>query len=491
MTPVNKSRLAALGGLVVTILIGVGALWVIPQYTDAGAYNGTQCEQYQRAADATRSLIVQTPSGEKRNELETHLADYIQQARDIECVLELPQPEDETSASSSEATPASTEAPATETPASEPPAQDPSSGAGQEATSQAAAPVDDSWVPRYFVLENDPATPRNFGPAVDPATAVEGFRPRMEADPALLCANGGLIQNGTDGGADCVRALTASKAARDSYLNATFDQIADMHVETREPQQVETAYMVVGEDGIPRVIATSITRTATYHVLVVTTKDGRVYLFRLECGYQWDTGVVIEQAEAPAPAPAQVEDAPSQPYTPAPRCISGGTRDEDARCTPPPGGETPPDSPPPGSTPPGSTPPGSTPPSTPPTTTPPSTPPTTVVTTSNNPKTGYNTAAVSDASESHTVNYNDGATDSQGIQDDPEGDAEEAASSAASSNNAQSSAASSAADEADTDSGQTEPGSNTDVDPITTGGEAPSTGAAGEDTSGGAWGDGG
>jgi hypothetical protein len=482
-------------------MVAIG-LFVVPQLRDVETYNGTLCQKIEEVIAVTQSEIQGTLPGTPRSELEgamTILSDQLQQAKDAGC--EVSTDSESSVSSASEPVSSSPEAPATTASPAPEPAQDSSS-----AVVVPAPAADDSWTPRWFVNENDPNSPRNFGPAVNPDTAVDEFKPRMEADPALLCANGLLIQtsdwnvaSGEDGSsryAECLDKVLGSKSARDAYVGEVFGQIAEMHVETRDPQQVDTAFMRMGPDGRVHVFQTSITRTVSYHVLVITTTDGRTITLRLECGFQWDTGVVIVTVEVTQPesSPSSVPSG-STPYTPAPPCVNGNGRDENGGCNVPPGNPGTDVTTTPGT--PGTESTISTPSTTTPATSTPSTPSTTTgsttstttstTTTENSGKTGYNTAAVTTGSESHSVNNNDGATDSQGRQDDPAHDAEVAASSAAAAASSQSAAASSAAAEADTDSGGGSD-SHGSVSVTATATAGPTTGAAGENTDGSVWG---
>ena len=91
------------------------------------------------------------------------------------------------------------------------------------ATPSASKPAKpaESWTPHYYTLDKGKRSARSFSPpVVGNAKAIKAeFAKRMKADPALLCANGGLILENQDGGVKCVQDLLKSVQARDAYFD--------------------------------------------------------------------------------------------------------------------------------------------------------------------------------------------------------------------------------------------------------------------------------
>lgn len=200
--------------------------------------------------------------------------------------------------------------------------------------SATATPTDkaDSWKPHYYTLDEGKRSARSFGPPVDGGvkSVKDEFAKRMKADPALLCANGGKILDGQDGGIDCVKELLKSKQARDAYFDKVMTAIDKMSVETLTGGPgvvVKSAYMLVGDDGIPRVTPLDVPRPEAYKVLTVHTKDGKTWRFRLECGFQWDNGVPRK--------PKSPKSTPPRDVVETPPCVDDNGRDKDGKCKPP------------------------------------------------------------------------------------------------------------------------------------------------------------
>lgn len=295
----QRMRIPLIGGLLAALVIGLALL--ANGLRTPGAWEGDVCAKLARSQAETASQARLAGEAASKRMLEDWEAEYRQQALELKCGFATGALSPTTSA----------------TPSSTP-----------SATPTEQAPNADSWKPHYFTLDKGKVSRRAFGPAVtgNLAEVKEEFAKRMKADPALLCANGGLILNGEDGGADCVKALLKSKKARDAYYDKVMSAVKTMKVETLGRQPVNSAYMVVGSDGIPRVLEWSTYRESSYRTLTVTTKSGDVVRFRLECGFQWDTGV---------PAKGKPGTPPKKPHTPAPECVAGEGRDEEANCKPP------------------------------------------------------------------------------------------------------------------------------------------------------------
>ena len=295
----QRMRIPLIGGLLAALVIGLALLANGLRTPDA--WEGDACAKLARAQAETASQARLAGEAAKKQMLEAWEAEYRQQALELKCGFAAWSVSPTTSA----------------TPSSTP-----------SATPTQKAPNADSWKPHYFTLDKGKVSRRAFGPAVtgNLAEVKEEFAERMKADLALLCANGGLILNGEDGGADCVKSLLKSKEARDAYYDEVMDAVKTMKVETLGRQPVKSAYMVVGSDGIPRVLEWSTYRESSYRTLTVTTKSGDVVRFRLECGFQWDTGV---------PAKGKPGTPTKKPHAPAPECVAGEGRDEEANCKPP------------------------------------------------------------------------------------------------------------------------------------------------------------
>ena len=289
--------LKAFAALAAFVVLAVGAVWLFGAL--ASPASSTGADRFDRAwRDAAASY-----SGER---LAIVRADIRQQAADTGVALTVPG-----------AYPAATTTPSvTPTP------------------SATATPTEktDSWKPHYYTLDEGKRSARSFGPAVtgNLAEVKEEFAKRMKADPALLCANGGRILNGQDGGIDCVKELLKSKLARDAYFDKVMAAIDNMSVETLTGGTgvvVKSAYMLVGDDGIPRVTPLDVERPEAYKVLTVHTKDGKTWRFRLECGFQWDNGVPRK--------PKSPRSTPPRGVVETPPCVDDNGRDKDGKCKPP------------------------------------------------------------------------------------------------------------------------------------------------------------
>lgn len=287
-------HLKAIAALAALVVLGGVAIWLVSAMANpANSQSAARFDQAWRDAAAAYS-------GER---LAIVRADIRQQAADAGVALTVPG-----------AYPAATTTPSvTPTP------------------SATATPTEktDSWKPHYYTLDEGKRSARSFGPPVtgNIKYVKDEFATRMKADLALLCANGGLILNGQDGGIDCVKELLKSKLARDAYFDKVMQAIDKMGVESLGAQTVKSAYMVVGDDGIPRVIPLDVERPETYKVLTVHTKDGKTYRFRLECGFQWDNGVPRKPKSPKSTPPRNVIETPP--------CVDDNGRDKDGKCKPP------------------------------------------------------------------------------------------------------------------------------------------------------------
>ena len=288
--------LKAFAALAAFVVLAVGAVWLFGAL--ASPASSTGADRFDRAwRDAAASY-----SGER---LAIVRADIRQQAADTGVALTVPG-----------AYPAATTTPSvTPTP------------------SATATPTEktDSWKPHYYTLDEGKRSARSFGPAVtgNLAEVKEEFATRMKADPALLCANGGKILNSEDGGIKCVKELLKSKQARDVYFDKVMTAIDKMSVETLTGGTgvvVKSAYMLVGDDGIPRVTPLDVERPEAYKVLTVHTKDGKTWRFRLECGFQWDNGVPHKPKSRKSTPRNVIETTP---------CVDDNGRDKDGKCKPP------------------------------------------------------------------------------------------------------------------------------------------------------------
>ena len=179
-------------------------------------------------------------------------------------------------------------------------------------TSLSAAPAGDTWTPHYYYFDTNKQGSWTFGPAVQPEVAEQEFRTRMQNDPVLLCGNGGLMLTGEDGGNDCVQSVLSSKSARDAYYDSVFSNVESMTVGDG-PEWASGAYM--SDDGTtPYIIAADgIHYQTPYMVLVVKMKDGRTFMFRIPCGYQWVKATNPSQSVA-------------APYHKAQPCVNGNKR---------------------------------------------------------------------------------------------------------------------------------------------------------------------
>lgn len=343
--------LRALGAFAALVALTVASVWVLDSARKPESFTGTVCQKIVYALHNNTNAINATPPGARADVLEKQDGDLRAQLRDGRCTVNssdnlIGDPEQKlvpTAAPTSTATPTSapTSAPTDKDDTSEP-TVDP-----------------EKWNPHYYTLDKGKRADRDFGPGVKGGKkAVDGtkkekadatqkirdeFKERMLKDPALLCANGGLILNGKDGGKKCVDKLVKSKSARDAYYAKVFDKIKSTKIEKRYAQYVESAVMVVPKDGVPRIVKIDTYRSSVYYAFVVKTETGKTYNFRLECGFQWDTGRKV--------VPRKYTPVTNTPYTPVMPCVSG-RRDEDGRCrTPSGGGHNPPRefySPPPG-----------------------------------------------------------------------------------------------------------------------------------------------
>ena len=290
-------HLKAIAALAALVVLGGVAIWLVSAMANpANSQSAARFDQAWRDAAAAYS-------GER---LAIVRADIRQQAADAGVALTVPG-----------AYPAATTTPSvTPTP------------------SATATPTEktDSWKPHYYTLDEGKRSARSFGPAVtgNLAEVKEEFAKRMKADPALLCANGGKILDGKDGGVECVKALLKSKQARDAYFDKVMAAIDNMSVETLTGGPgvvVKSAYMLVGDDGIPRVVPLVVERPEAYKVLTVHTKDGKTWRFRLECGFQWDNGVPRK--------PKSPKSTPPRDVVETPPCVDDNGRDKDGKCKPP------------------------------------------------------------------------------------------------------------------------------------------------------------
>ena len=323
--------LRAIGAVAALVALAVASVWVLDSVRKPESFTGTKCQKVVYALHNNTKAINATPSGARADVLAKQDGDLRAQLRDNKCIVDtsdnlIGDPEQELAPT---AAPSSTAAP---TPTS---ASTPAAGDDKSPTTANA----DKWKPHYYTLDKGKRADRDFGPGVKGGKkAVDGsksekakttkqisgeFKERMFRDPALLCANGGLILNGKDGGKKCVDKLVKSKSARDAYYAKVFDKIKSTKIEKRYAQYVESAVMVVPKDGVPRIVKIDTYRSSVYYVFVVKTETGKTYNFRLECGFQWDTGRKV--------APRKYTPVTNTPYTPVMPCVSG-SRDENGRC---------------------------------------------------------------------------------------------------------------------------------------------------------------
>lgn len=315
---------------IVAVAAVLAAAMVGLKMTDTANYAAPACEAYPITLDTARGQLVLAQDQESRDFWINRILMLASDAEDDGCRQDAAKylagfftaPAPSTTPS---ATPSSTPTP-TATPSAEVP------GKGVL-----------TWAPHFFTLDKGKNGKLDFGPPVKGgAKAAAGdkkmlaklkqqFWDDLRADPVLACANGGLILNGKDGGVPCVKRLMKSKAARDAYLAKVKKAVASMRVEKRYPQWVDSAYQVVGPDGIPRVVAAqNVWRSEVYYVMVVKTKAGKTYGFRLECRWQWDTGKKF--------VPRVYTPSRHTPYTTVIPCVGGRYRDDNGRCVPPSGG---------------------------------------------------------------------------------------------------------------------------------------------------------
>lgn len=337
-----------IGALVALVLLVGAGVWALQLMRNPASYTGTDCEVTARALRVNADTLSTTPPGGARyEELSRYDGELRAELKDHGCVLDendnlISDPDQKIVPS---ATPSTT------------PTSAPTTDAKAEAKKKAAAAAKakaeaNKWTPHYYTLDKGKRADRDFGPGVKGGKkAVDGtkaekakalkqirdeFKERMLKDPALLCGNGGLILHGKDGGKDCVDKLVKSKSARDKYYDRVMKAIKSTKVEKRYAQYVESAVMVVPKDGVPRIVKIDTYRSEVYYVFVVKTKAGKTYSFRLECGFQWDTGRKI--------VPRKYTPVTRTPYTPVMPCVRG-SRDSNGKCghtphnyTPPSGG---------------------------------------------------------------------------------------------------------------------------------------------------------
>ena len=310
----NRPIGAILAIMLVAVLVGIGAATGLSRLNNPNNYVGNDCFRFRSAIEHVNNQLTLAVWQDNRTTLETQRAELFQQAADAKCVEDVKRLPG--------APPRFGEAPDT-TPASTTPTD--------------AAPSDSNWI-HWFTKDPGKDKLRAFGPPVVVNNDQElwnEFERRIMVDPSLNCEDGGLILNDATDTFKCTTELMKSEVANKDYANRVMDNISSMELVQAYKQsgKVHTSYMAVNQDGIPVVYKIDMPRTEDYLVAKVTTKDGRVYVFVLKCGFQWEEGTNFNPPEQKVAKTNVTKRA--KPIVESDKCVNGGERNDGGECVPP------------------------------------------------------------------------------------------------------------------------------------------------------------
>jgi len=311
----NRPIGAILAIMLVAVLVGIGAATGLSRLNNPNNYVGNDCFRFRSAIEHVNNQLTLAVWQDSRTTLETQRAELFQQAADAKCVEDVKRLPG--------APPKFGEVPA--------PDSDP------KPDTKADTDTDSSWI-HWFTKDPGKDKLRAFGPSVVVNNDQElwnEFERRIMVDPSLNCEDGGLILNDATDNFQCTTELMKSEVANKDYANRVMDNISSMELVQAYKQsgKVHTSYMAVNQDGIPVVYKIDMPRTEDYLVAKVTTKDGRVYVFVLKCGFQWEEGTNFNPPKQKVAKTNVTKRA--KPIVELGGCVNGGERNDGGECVPP------------------------------------------------------------------------------------------------------------------------------------------------------------
>lgn len=301
----NRPIGAILAIMLVTVLVGIGAATGLSRLNNPNNYVGNDCFRFRSAIEHVNNQLTLAVWQDSRTTLETQRAELFQQAADAKCVEDVKRL----------------------------PGVPPRFGEAPD------TPSDSNWI-HWFTKDPGKDKLRAFGPPVVVNNDQElwnEFERRIMVDPSLNCEDGGLILNDATDTFKCTTELMKSEVANKDYANRVMDNISSMELVQAYKQsgkvKVHTSYMAVNQDGIPVVYKIDMPRTEDYLVAKVTTKDGRVYVFVLKCGFQWEEGTNFNPPEQKVAKTNVTKRA--KPIVESDKCVNGGERNDGGECVPP------------------------------------------------------------------------------------------------------------------------------------------------------------